>query len=71
VVALSTNSTQPPLSDKRVRQALAYASTCPRSSRTSTRALGKPYSGGVADTDFGYNPALKPYPYDPAKAARS
>src|SRR5204863_233860 len=28
----------------------------------------KPFSGGVADTDFGFNPALKPYPYDPAKA---
>src|SRR5437879_863727 len=30
---------------------------------------GKPAaSGGVADTDFGYNAALKPYPYDPGKA---
>jgi len=30
--------------------------------------MGKPFSGGLADTDFGYNPTLKPYPFDPAKA---
>jgi peptide/nickel transport system substrate-binding protein len=30
--------------------------------------MGKPFSGGLADTDFGYNPALRPYPYDPARA---
>jgi len=29
---------------------------------------GKPFSGGVADTDFGYNASLTPYPFDPAKA---
>jgi ABC-type transport system substrate-binding protein len=29
---------------------------------------GRPFSGGLADTDFGYNPALQPYAYDPAKA---
>jgi len=29
---------------------------------------GKPFSGGVADTDFGYNATLKPYPFDPARA---
>jgi len=68
VVALSTNSTQPPLSDKRVRQALAYALDVPALVKNLYAGMGKPYSGGVADTDFGYNPALKPYPYDPAKA---
>jgi peptide/nickel transport system substrate-binding protein len=31
---------------------------------------GKRISGGLADTDFGYNPALKPYPYDPARAKK-
>ncbi|MBI2159606.1 MAG: hypothetical protein HYU25_04310 [Candidatus Rokubacteria bacterium] len=30
--------------------------------------MGKPFSGGLADTDFGYNAALKPYPFDPARA---
>jgi peptide/nickel transport system substrate-binding protein len=68
VVALSTNSTQLPLSDKRVRQALAYALDVPALIRNLYAGMGKPYSGGLADTDFGQNPALKPYPYDPAKA---
>ncbi|HEV2056508.1 MAG TPA: ABC transporter substrate-binding protein [Methylomirabilota bacterium] len=68
VVALSTNSTQPPLSDKRVRQALAYALDVPALIKNLYAGMGKPYSGGLVDTDFGYNPALKPYPYDPAKA---
>src|SRR5436309_12181075 len=67
-VALSMNSTQPPLSDKRVRQALAYALDVPALIRNLYAGMGKPYGGGLADTDFGYNPALKPYPYDPAKA---
>jgi peptide/nickel transport system substrate-binding protein len=68
VVALSTNSTQPPLSDKRVRQAMAYALDVPALIKNLYAGMGKPYSGGLVDTDFGYNPALKPYPYDPAKA---
>jgi len=68
LVALTANATQPPLSDKRVRQALAYALDVPALIRNLYAGTGKPYSGGVADTDFGYNPALKPYPYDPAKA---
>jgi ABC-type transport system substrate-binding protein len=68
VVALSTNSTQPPLSDKRVRQALAYALDVPALIKNLYAGTGKPYSGGLADTDFGHNPALKPYPYDPARA---
>jgi peptide/nickel transport system substrate-binding protein len=67
-VALSVNSTQPPLSDKRVRQALAYALDVPALIRNLYAGMGKPYGGGLADTDFGYNSALKPYPYDPAKA---
>ena len=68
LVALTVNATQPPLSDKRVRQALAYALDVPALIRNLYAGTGKPYSGGVADTDFGFNPALKPYPYDPAKA---
>jgi peptide/nickel transport system substrate-binding protein len=68
VVALSTNSTQPPLSDKRVRQALAHALDVPALIKNLYAGMGKPYSGGLADTDFGYNGAIKPYPYDPAKA---
>jgi peptide/nickel transport system substrate-binding protein len=67
-VVLSMNTTQPPLSDKRVRQAMTYALDVPAIIKNLYAGMGKPFSGGVADTDFGYNSALKPYPYDPAKA---
>jgi peptide/nickel transport system substrate-binding protein len=68
IVTLSINSTQPPLSDKRVRQALHYALDINSIIRNLYAGQGKPFSGGVADTDFGYNAALKPYPFDPARA---
>lgn len=67
-VEFNINSTQPPLSDKRVRQALHYALDVPAIIRSLFAGLGRPFAGGLADTDFGYNPALKPYPYDPARA---
>src|SRR5207245_2049424 len=62
------NATQPPLSDKRVRQAMHYALDVAAIIKNLYAGMGKPFSGGVADTDFGYNAALKPYPYDPGKA---
>ena len=62
------NSTQPPLADKRARQALHYALDVNAIIRHLYAGQGKPFSGGLADTDFGYNPALRPYPYDPARA---
>ena len=67
-VEFNINSTQPPLSDKRVRQALHYALDVPAIIRSLFAGLGRPFAGGLADTDFGYNPALNPYPYDPARA---
>ena len=69
-VIFSMNASQPPLSDKRVRQALHYALDVPSIIRNLYGGLGKPMSGMLADTDFGYNPNLKPYPYDPVKAKR-
>ena len=69
-VAFAMNSTQPPLSDKRVRQALHYALDVPAIVKNLYAGQGKPFSGGLADTDFGYNPALKPYPHDPAQSRR-
>jgi len=68
IVTLSINSTQPPLADKRVRQALHYALDVGSLIKNLYAGQGKPLSGGVADTDFGYNASLKPYPFDPAKA---
>jgi peptide/nickel transport system substrate-binding protein len=62
------HATQPPLSDKRVRQAMHYALDVSGIIRSLYAGMGKPFSGGLADTDFGYNVALRPYPYDPARA---
>lgn len=67
-VEFNINATQPPLSDKRVRQAMHYALDVPAIIRSLFAGLGKPFTGGLADTDFGYNGALKPYGFDPAKA---
>src|SRR3989442_890750 len=64
------NATQPPLSDTRVRQALHLALDVDGLVKNLYAGMGRPMSGGLADTDFGYNPALKPYPYDPATAKR-
>src|SRR5262245_28374090 len=68
VVSFGINATQPPLSDKRVRQALHYATDVNAIIKNLYAGQGKPFTGGLADTDFGHNTALKPYPYDPAKA---
>lgn len=62
------NTTQPPLSDRRVRQALHHALDLNALVKNLFAGQGRPFSGGLADTDFGHNPALKPYPYDPARA---
>ena len=64
------NTTQPPTQDKRVRQAMHYAMDVSSIVKDLYAGQGKPFSGGLADTDFGYNPALKPYPYDPALAKK-
>jgi peptide/nickel transport system substrate-binding protein len=69
-VVFAQNTTQPPLSDKRVRQALHYAMDVPSIVKNLYAGQGKPMSGGLADTDFGYNPELKPYPYDAGRAKR-
>jgi peptide/nickel transport system substrate-binding protein len=67
-VIFSMNASQPPLSDRRVRQALHYGVDAASIVRNLFGNQGKLMSGMLADTDFGYNPNLKPYPYDPAKA---
>lgn len=64
------NATQPPTADKRVRQAMHYAMDVESIVKNLYAGYGKALSGGLADTDFGHNPALKPYPYDPARAKK-
>src|SRR2546427_52260 len=57
------NATQPPLSDTRVRQALHLALDVDGLVKSLYAGMGRPMSGGLADTDFDYKPALKPDPY--------
>ena len=67
IVTLSINSTQPPLADKRVRQALHYALDINSIIRNLYAGQGKPFSGGVADTDFGYNASPQAVPVRPGE----
>lgn len=57
-----------PLTDKRMRQAIAYAIDQKAIIDNLFRGLAAPLGQGAPSTDFGYNPAIKPYPYDPGKA---
>ncbi|GIW07304.1 MAG: ABC transporter substrate-binding protein [Dehalococcoidia bacterium] len=58
-----------PTQHKLVRQALNYAVDKELIAKQVYRGLTKPAQGQVLQqTSFGFNPNLKPYPYDPAKA---
>lgn len=59
-----------PLKDARVRLALNLAIDRQKLSDTLLRGYAKPISQGAAPTDFGYNPAIPPYPYDPVRARK-
>jgi peptide/nickel transport system substrate-binding protein len=66
-VVFSTLNPKVPWADKRVRQAMAYAIDC--------QAIIKNLLGGIpnhwpwiAPGEIGYDPSIKPYPYDPQKA---
>lgn len=57
-----------PLADVRVRQALNYAVNKQAIITNLLGGLTTPATQGVSHQAFGYNPDLKPYPYDPDKA---
>lgn len=57
-----------PLKKKEVRQALNLAIDREKLSEALFRGYAKPVSQGAAPTDFGYNPNIANYPYDPEKA---
>jgi peptide/nickel transport system substrate-binding protein len=61
------NITKPPLTDKRVRQALNYGVDKNVIVNKVLFGLGTT-SGQALPLMFGDDPALKPYPYDPTKA---
>ena len=57
-----------PIADRRVRQAINYAIDKDIISEIITYGAHRPASQGAAPGVFGYNPDVKPYPYDPEKA---
>ena len=70
VIAYPMNILQKPLSDVRVRRALNYAvdreSIVKSLLQGMGRATGQPFSSGW----LGYDPEIRPYPYDPGQAKR-
>lgn len=59
-----------PLKDARVRLALNLAIDRQKLSTALFRGFAKPISQAAAPTDFGYNPSIPPYPYDPERAKK-
>ena len=57
-----------PFKDKRVRQAMNHAFDRQAIVRDLVNGITKPASQPANPNTFGYNPDVKPYPYDPAKA---
>jgi peptide/nickel transport system substrate-binding protein len=57
-----------PFTDARVRQAVNYAINWDPILRDIYHGYGRHLATAFLPGSFGYDPALKPYPYDPAKA---
>ena len=57
-----------PLEDKRVRQAINYAVDKESIIKHVLEGYGKPLGSPLNPAHFGYDPSIKPYPYDPQKA---
>jgi peptide/nickel transport system substrate-binding protein len=57
-----------PIKSKQVRQALNYAVDKDTILQTLLGGFGRPLAGPLSPLTLGYNPEVKPYPYDPAKA---
>ncbi len=65
---LSFRTDKKPFSDKRVREALASAIDLDNLVKAVFQGTGSPAASVVSPTLWGHNPALKPRPYDPARA---
>lgn len=68
--ASSLNCRSGPLSDRRVRQALNYALNKGDLVRYDLLGNGRAIATLTMPGEFGHDPALRPYPYDPAKARK-
>jgi peptide/nickel transport system substrate-binding protein len=67
---LGYNLASPLFSDKKVRQALAYAIDRQSIIDGVLMGLGQPCTGPFSYVSWAYNPKIKPYPYDPERAKR-
>jgi peptide/nickel transport system substrate-binding protein len=61
-------SDAPPLNNVNVRRALAYAIDLNTIVKAILRGFASPSGTQVGPFDFGYDPKIRPYPYDPARA---
>jgi peptide/nickel transport system substrate-binding protein len=68
MIYLGLNAFKKPLSDVRVRQALNYATDVDTIIRTVLEGNARRTPGPLTPNMFGYDPTVKGYPYDPAKA---
>ena len=67
---LGINNQKKPFDDKRVRQALNYAVNKDAIVNDVLKGTGSPSSGPVLPGTWGAEPALRAYPYDPARAKK-
>jgi len=67
---LGINNQKKPLDDRRVRQALNYAVNKEAIVRDVLKGTGSLSAGPVLPGTWGADAALKPYPYDPARAKK-
>lgn len=65
---LGFNLLDPRFSDKRVRQAIAYAINKEEIIKGVLLGYGRPCTGPFPPESWAYNPEVKDYPYDPEKA---
>lgn len=68
VQALRLNVSHGPTSDLRVRQALNHAVDRDAIIKSILQGYASPIASLQSSKSFGYDPSLKAYPYDPAKA---
>lgn len=62
------DATRGPLARLPVRQALRYGTDVDGLVKYVARGNGRPLATPVLPEDFGYNPDLRPYPFDPGRA---
>jgi peptide/nickel transport system substrate-binding protein len=67
---LGINNQRKPFEDKRVRQAMNYAVNKEAIVRDVLKGTGSLSAGPVLPNTWGADAALKPYPYDPARAKK-